>query len=200
MNTIKKHNIVKTLLFVATIIALFSEILLVVNNKLPNAYSKPMYIILGNLFVIIILARELVTKKCLYGWIALLCMIIINIANILYTLMPNELYFIYNYYLPLCLQIISTLAALKYLKKEYIDNVSIQKPILHNKIMGGVAIPFIPRNTKLDLGIKTVYIDVSDQENNKYQYSIYTNGCLTFNSEIEEYLTGEDLLAHIENI
>jgi hypothetical protein len=189
--TTQKQFIVKSLLFVAALIGVFSEVLLKMGD-----YTQKNYVILGNLFVLVILSRELFTKKCRYGWIAVWCMMTISFVGILYAIYPNHLQGWYNLSFPLFIQSVALVTAFLYLISDDGFKGSISSAI-KRKILGGVAIPFKPKHLKIVLGNDTIYLNTEDGINGNYDYSVYRNGCL-YVTDIISYPSEEAVLEFLE--
>lgn len=76
-----KAFIAKTMLFIATLIALTSAIF---GIFYPDLYVGIPNLMLGELFVLVLLLDKLLVNRCWYSWGAYLLLVFCNLLNILY--------------------------------------------------------------------------------------------------------------------
>lgn len=165
-----KSWIVKTSIFVLSLIALASHILMKVS---PGTYPEKLQPFFGELFVAILLFQFLMTKKCLYSWGAIFLLFINNLINIFYILTPLEPK-AYSDFLLFANCIISSLLAFIYLVLDSPENKEKKESIQPTlKIGGGVAIGKKPTHTKEIIGDKVVFIDLSIE--GKFQFEVYNS-------------------------
>ena len=76
-----KAYVAKTLLFFATLVALISALFWIIA---PEYYNGIPNMVLGELFVLILLADKLLMNRCWYSWWAYAILVSCNVVNIVY--------------------------------------------------------------------------------------------------------------------